>query len=293
MNFIANIIEFKEPERYHKAKEKKEWVKEMEEEIRALEANETWEITSLPPGRKPIGCRWVYKVKLKHDGSVERHKSRLVAKGYSQKEGVDFVDSFSPVAKVVIVRIILALAAANGWGLHQLDVNNAFLHGFLEEELYMEPPEGYGRIKPRQVCKFKKSLYGSKQASRQWNVELTRQLHAYGFKQSSYDHCLFVLKTTEYRIILLVYVDDILLTRTSEEEIEKMKRFLDAKFTVKDLKTAKYFLGLELTRSNEGLFVNQRKYVLDLLEDVNLIDGKGTNVLFQRGTGLCDRRERF
>ncbi|KAL0404350.1 UNVERIFIED_CONTAM: Retrovirus-related Pol polyprotein from transposon RE1 [Sesamum radiatum] len=171
-----------------------EWRAAMEVEIQALETNQTWKLTPLPAEKKAIGCKWVYKTKLRADGSVERYKTRLVAKGYNQVEGIDYTDSFSPVAKAVTMRLFLTLVAANGWALQQLDVNNAFLHGHLDEDIYMTPPDGYP-VKPSLVCKLERSLYRLKQASRQWNVELTVQLQKFGFIQSVHDHFLFILHT--------------------------------------------------------------------------------------------------
>lgn len=115
----------------------------MEEEIKALESNGTWQLVSLPPSKKPIGCKWVYKVKHKVDGTIERYKARLVAKGYNQTLGIDYLDTFSPVDKMTTIRTVLAVAATNNWNLHQIDVNNAFLHGDLEEEDYMQLPLGF------------------------------------------------------------------------------------------------------------------------------------------------------
>lgn len=158
---------------------------------KALENNGTWVLTTLPVGKHAIGCKWVYKVKLHADGTVERFKARLVAKGYKQEHGIDYDEVFSPVVKLVMVRLLIAIVVAQNWCIHQLDVNNAFLHGTLSDEIYMTPPQGYSKARPGQVCKLVKSLYGLKQASREWNVEFCRVLFAYGFTQSAHDHCLF------------------------------------------------------------------------------------------------------
>lgn len=138
----------------------------MQEELNALEKNDTWELTELPHGKGTIGSKWVYKIKLKLDGTVDRLKVRLVAKGYHQVVGVDYKHSFLPVAKLVTLKLFLAITAAKGWYIHQLDVNNAFLHGSLVKGVYMQPPDGYNKVVPNQVFKLKMSLYGLKQASR-------------------------------------------------------------------------------------------------------------------------------
>lgn len=166
----------------------------MKAELKALEANNTWLLTDLPQGKVPIGCRWVYRIKYKADGSIERYKARLVAKGYTQQEGVDFFDTFSPVAKVTTVRLLLAIAATQKWYLQQLDVDNAFLHGDLNEEVYMELPLGLEPSKPNQVCRLIKSLYGLRQASRQWFAKLSSALLSIGFTHSHHDHSLFIKK---------------------------------------------------------------------------------------------------
>ena len=146
----------------------------MDKEIQALELTNTWTLTTLPPGKVPIGCKWVYRTKYKSDDTIERHKARLVAKGYTQREGLDYTDTFSPVAKSVSVRMVLSLAAVKGWFLPQMDVNNAFLHGDLDEEVYMSLPPGFhskgecvsgSGSTQTLVCKLNKSLYGLKQAS--------------------------------------------------------------------------------------------------------------------------------
>ncbi|KAL0324732.1 UNVERIFIED_CONTAM: Retrovirus-related Pol polyprotein from transposon RE1 [Sesamum calycinum] len=173
------------------------------------------------------------QTKVTSDGSIARYKARLVAKGYNQVEGVDYFESFSPVAKSITVRLFLGIAAAKSWPLFQLDINNSFLHGHLDEEVYMDPPERYLAAKPGQVCRLRRSLYGLKQASRQWNLELTTKLLNYGFTQSAHDNCLFLKHTGSDFIALLFYTDDILLTGTSKTSLHNVKQYLDGLFTIK------------------------------------------------------------
>ncbi|XP_072060396.1 uncharacterized protein [Arachis hypogaea] len=161
---IASSVE---PKHYEEAIVESCWKDAISAELKALATNKTWTLTHLPIGKKAIGCKWVFKLKLKPDGSVERHKARLVAKGYTQRQGFDFFDTYSPVAKMTTLRLLLALAAAKDWHLHQLDVNTAFLHGDLDEEVYMQLPPGLVVSQTGLVCKLQKSLYGLKQASRQ------------------------------------------------------------------------------------------------------------------------------
>ncbi|KAL2244205.1 UNVERIFIED_CONTAM: Retrovirus-related Pol polyprotein from transposon TNT 1-94 [Sesamum indicum] len=241
--------------------------------VPALETNNTWEVVPLPYGKRPIECRWVYKIKLRDDGSIERYKARLVAKEYTQVEGVDYVDRFSPVAKAVTVRLFIAIAIAFQWPLHQIDINNAFLHGHLDEEIYMDAPEGYS-VTPGHVCLLRRSLYSLKQASRQWNLEFSRSLIAYGFKQSEHDHCLFLKPLVSGFTGLLVYVDDMLIMAPTDDLISQVKLHLDALFTIKDLGCARYFLGLQIARSVDGTSLTQSKYISDIISDCGLLQAR-------------------
>ncbi|GJZ67473.1 retrovirus-related pol polyprotein from transposon TNT 1-94 [Tanacetum coccineum] len=186
----------------------------MQKEIQALENNNTWDLTSLPANKSPIGCKWVFRIKYLVDGTIERFKARLVAKGFTQTKGVDYKESFAPVAKMVTLRAILALEVHKNWSIQQLDINNAFLHMDLHEEVYMSLPQGYSKsLPPGIVCKLKKSLYGLKQTSRQWFTKLSTFLLNLNFKQSYADTSLFTLNQGEHMGMLLIYVDDILLVR--------------------------------------------------------------------------------
>ena len=162
--FLASSAKVIEPNHYYQAVSDPVWIEAMQKELEALEQSHTWDLVSLPPGRRAIGCKWVYKVKYHANGQIERYKARLVAKGYTQTEGVDYHDTYAPVVKMVIVRSLLAVAAAKGWLIEQLDVNNAFLHGTLQEEVYMQLPLGYinNIATPNLVCKLIKSIYGLK-----------------------------------------------------------------------------------------------------------------------------------
>ncbi|KAL0456881.1 UNVERIFIED_CONTAM: Retrovirus-related Pol polyprotein from transposon RE1 [Sesamum latifolium] len=243
-DFVDTI---QEPKSFLEANQHEHWRKAMDTELDALEKNHTWTLTSLPA------------------------------------EGVDYFDSFSPVTKTVTVRIFFAVASAFNWLLLQLDVNNAFLHGHLDEDVYMSPPEGYHKAQHGLVCILQRSLYGLKQSSRQWNIEFTSKLESYGFKKSSHDHCLFTLKNDSVFMALLVYVDDVLLIGNSIDAMTAVKRYLDDLFTIKDLGYAKYFLGLELARSSHGTTVSQRKYLLDIIHVCHLTNAKPTTTPLPAG----------
>ncbi|CAJ2640747.1 unnamed protein product [Trifolium pratense] len=250
----------------------------MQHELTALANNNTWIIVDLPAGVKPIGNKWVYKIKRKADGSIDRYKARLVAKGYNQIEGVDYFQTFSPVAKMTTIRTVLAVAAIQNWHIHQLDVDNAFLHGDLDEDVYMKLPQGLQGTSTNQVCKLTKSLYGLKQASRKWYEKLSQFLTTIGYTQMLSDPTLFTKSTKDSFTIILVYVDDIVLTGNSLAEIEATKSCLHKAFGIKDIGTLKFFLGLEVAHSQQGITLCQRKYCLDLLIETCTLGCKPSSV---------------
>nr|XP_017248276.1 PREDICTED: uncharacterized protein LOC108219369 [Daucus carota subsp. sativus] len=207
-----------EPTSYVEAATDPLWISAMQAEISALNKNHTWDLVTLPKGKKTIGSKWVFKVKVKADGSLERCKARLVAKGFNQKYGIDIVETFSPVVKMGTVRILLALAASKNWSVFQLDVNNAFFHGTLVEEVYMKVPEGIPNP-DNLVCLLRKSIYGLRQASRCWNYKLVAELFRQGFSQSKNDYSLFTKHCNGKICIVSVYVDDVLLIGTDLDVI--------------------------------------------------------------------------
>ena len=263
------LCDIVEPKSYLLASTNPLWIKSMETEIQALHKNHTWDLVALPPGKKAIGSKWVFKVKLKPDGSLERCKARLVAKGFNQKYGVDYEETFSPVVKMGTIRILLALAASKQWPIYQLDVNNVFLHGDLVEEVYMRVPEGIPNPL-NLVCLLRKSIYGLKQASRVWNDRLVLELINQGFEQSKNDNSLFVKKQSGRICIAAVYVDDVILTGTDSAAITSLKDHLHQLFSIKDLGRLHYFLGYEVDYVDSGIILSQRKFAKDLLSGSGL-----------------------
>lgn len=270
-----------EPQSYAQASKHEQWIAAMQKELKALEANDTWTTVTLPPEKTPIGCKWVYKIKLNADGTIERYKARLVAKGYTQQEGIDYKETFAPVAKMVTIRVLLAIAVHYDWHIEQLDVNNAFLHGDLHEEVYMTIPQGYSQsLPPNTVCKLNKSLYGLKQANRQWFTKLSCFLNDLGFQQSYADTSFFTLKQGSDFTALVVYVDDILIAGNNSILIKSIKKQLDDKFSIKDLGPLHYYLGIEFLRNKGGLAMTQRKYALELLHTAGILDENPSNTPF-------------
>lgn len=185
------------------------WKKAMEEEFESLQENSTWELTELPPNRKPIQCKWAFKNKRDANGNVNRHKARLVAKGFTQRHGIDYDETFSPVVRYSSIRFLVALAAKFDLDIHQMDVKTAFLYGDIEEEIYMVPPPEF--IQGNKVCRLKKALYGLKQASRQWYRKLDSTLKEIGFERSSVDPCVYFLIVGHKMTFLSIYIDDVLI----------------------------------------------------------------------------------
>ena len=283
---LNNVMKVKEPHNYLEASRHAGWQQAMREELQALEKNSTWDLVELPHGKVPIGCKWVYKTKYRPDGSIERLKARLVARGDKQLAGKDYKHTFSPVAKFATVRILMAVASLQNWTLNQLDINNAFLHGTLDEEVYMKLPQGYYPDAPEKVCRLKKSLYGLKQASRQWNKALTKFLIDHGFVQSKRDYSLFVRKCQGKMCVVLAYVDDLLITGDDTDFVHTLKKELDAEFTIKDLGDMRFFLGIEVSRDDKGVTLRQQKFVRDLLEQVGMTSCKAAATPFPVGLKL-------
>ncbi|CAI7734691.1 unnamed protein product [Closterium sp. NIES-53] len=234
----------------------------MESELKSIEENGTWELVELPEGRKAITSKWLFKIKSDADGKIERYKSRLVAKGYQQKEKVDYKELFAPVVKPTTLRTLLAGAAIKAWVVKQMDVTTAFLNGVLEEEIFMAQPEGFDDGSGR-VLRLKKALYGLNQAPRQWYLKLRGVLEEIGFTPSTADHSLFMLGEGEQRSFMVVYVDDILIFSPSSDLVKEVMLKLQDKFKCKALGDVSFYLGLHIERDVEKwcMRVHQRKYL--------------------------------
>ncbi|CAI7916445.1 unnamed protein product [Closterium sp. NIES-54] len=239
-----------------------EWKKAMESELKSIEENGMWELVELPEGHKAITSKWLFKIKSDADGKIERYKSRLVAKGYQQKEKVDYKELFAPVVKQTTLRTLLAGAAIKGWVVKQIDVTTAFLNGVLEEEIFMAQPEGFDDGSGR-VLRLKKSPYGLNQAPRQWYLKLRGVLEEIGFTPSTADHSLFMLGEGEQRSFMVVYVDDILIFSPSSDLVKEVMLKLQDKFKCKALGDVSFYLGLHIERDVEKqcMRVHQRKYL--------------------------------
>uniref|UniRef100_A0A1Y1NHZ0 Retrovirus-related Pol polyprotein from transposon TNT 1-94 n=1 Tax=Photinus pyralis TaxID=7054 RepID=A0A1Y1NHZ0_PHOPY len=281
IDYAANYVEVDVPSTYEEAmssRNSKEWQASINEELAALEENKTWELTVKPPDKHIIDSKWVFKVKRTPEGNISRFKSRLCARAFSQIEGVDFKETFSPTTRYESIRILLSLAAKYDYEIIQFDVKTAFLYGELDEEIYMSPPNG-ANINPNLVCKLKKSLYGLKQSPRCWNRKFNSTLKNFNFQQCTADQCVYKGQVDGKRVLLILFVDDGLIIGEDKlilnSIIEKLKQ--EFKIVLGDLN---YYVGLEIERDrkNKSLFIHQRHYIKEIIRRFNLEDAKSVSV---------------
>ena len=249
------------------------WMEAMNEELKSMAHNSVWDLIELPNICKPVGCKWVFKTKRDAKGNIERFKARLVAKGFTQKEGIDYKDTFSPVSEKDSLRIIMALVAHFDLELHQMDVKTAFLNGNLDEDIHMEQPEGFTKKgNEHLVCKLKKSIYGLKQASRQWYIKFNNTITSFGFKENIVDQCIYLNVSGSKFIFLILYVDDILLASSDLGLLGETKEYLSKNFHMVDMGEANYVIGIEIfrDRSRGVLGLSQKGYIDRVLERFNM-----------------------
>lgn len=266
------------------------WKCAMQAEFESLQQNETWKLEPLPPGKLPVKCKWVFKAKRDTQGNVVRFKARLVAKGFTQVEGVDYHDTFSPVVRFTTIRYLMATAARFDLNIRQLDVVTAFLHGRLEEEIFMSQPEGFSDGTGR-YCKLLKSIYGLKQSSRVWNCTLNQVLLDFGLKRSLTDQCVYHLIKGSRMFIVAVYVDDILLFSNDVGLEQKLTDVLSEQFSMKDMGEASSVLGVRVTRDRKkgNISLDQTHYIKNILSRFKMSDCNPTSAPMDTGQKISSK----
>ncbi|PKU75288.1 Retrovirus-related Pol polyprotein from transposon TNT 1-94 [Dendrobium catenatum] len=272
---LFHTIHPDDPTSYTQAVKTEHWRQAMSQEFQALQAQGTWELVKPEPHYNVLGCRWTFRTKFNSDGTIARYKARLVAKGYNQEHGIDYTETFSPVAKMPTIRVLILTALHYNWNIHQLDVSNAFLHGTLSENVYMQQPQGFqDSLHPNHVCKLKKALYGLKQSPREWYSTLSTHLLRYGFKISNSDQSLLTYKHGNIQLYILIYVDDILLTGNSPPEISRLLTNLQSTFQMRLLGSLSQFLGIQTVKTKTGLLLHQQPYARKIIERAGMSSSK-------------------
>lgn len=280
------------------SEESEMWKHAADREMESLLENETWTLCDLPDGREIIKSKWVFKVKYKQSGDIEKYKCRLVAKGYSQQYGIDYGETFSPVVRFTSIRTVLAYGVQNDIEIHQMDVETAFLNGELKEDIFMAQPEGYVlKGNEHLVCKLKKSIYGLKQSPRCWNKCLSDFLSEIGFHQSCADPCVFIRNENDEMIIIAVYVDDLVLLCKDQNKLRDLKKVLMEKFKMKDLGPIHFILGISVTQDEDSLSLCQSQYIKLMLKKYGLWDSipvsvpADPNIKFRKDDGISKKVE--
>lgn len=264
-----------EPATFEEARREECWRQAMKEEMASIEQNGTWKLVNLPHGHRPIGLKWVFKVKRDEAGAIVKHKARLVAKGYVQQEGVDFEEVFAPVARMESVRMLLAVAAREGWLVHHMDVKSAFLNGELQEEVYVRQPPGFVAAGHEgKVLKLQKALYGLRQAPRAWNTKLDASLRKLGFRRCASEHGMYTRGAGKTRVVVGVYVDDLIITGANPEDVGAFKDEMHRLFRMSDLGLLSYYLGIEVKQGRNAITLGQAAYAKKLLEKAGLASCK-------------------
>ncbi|KAK8690320.1 hypothetical protein V6N13_089014 [Hibiscus sabdariffa] len=274
------LVDQDEPKTYQEAvssPDSEKWLEAMRSEMDSMSENQVWTLVEPPEGIKPIGCKWVFKKKIDMDGNVQTYKGRLVAKGFRQIHGVDYDETFSPVAMFKSIRILLAIAAFHDYEIWQMDVKTAFLNGKLEEDVYMTQPEGF--VTPEnagKVCKLQRSIYGLKQASRSWNLRFNDAIKDFGFIRNEDEPCVYKKFSGSIVSFLILYVDDILIIGNDIPTLQSIKTWLSSCFSIKDLGEAAYILGVKIyrDRSRRFLGLSQNTYIDKVLKRFSMEESK-------------------
>ncbi|GJT52051.1 retrovirus-related pol polyprotein from transposon TNT 1-94 [Tanacetum coccineum] len=290
-NLRVNIIG-KEPKNVNEALGDESWIVAMQEELNQFVANDVWELVPQPRNMTIIGTKWVFRNKLDENGIVSRNKARLVAQGYNQQEGIDYDETYAPVARLESIRILLAYACALDFKLFQMDVKSAFLNGFINEEVYVAQPPGFIDFeKPDHVYKLKKALYGLKQAPKAWYDRLKAFLIKHEYKMGMVDNTLFTKKKSSNLIIVQIYVDDIIFGSTCQDMCDEFAKIMHDEFEMSMMGELNFFLGLQIKQMEDGIFFNQSKYIKEMLKKFGLEDSKPMKTPMSSDTKLTKDEE--
>ncbi len=294
-NYQESFLDFSEPSSFNEAIHRADshlWKKAMQEEMSSIIKANTYDLTALPPERFPVSCKWIFKIKRDENGKIIRYKARLVARGFDQEKGVDYQEVFAPVVKFGSIRCLIALTVSLNYDLRQLDVNTAFLNGKIDTEIYMEQPPGFVDAgKENLVCRLNKSIYGLKQASRNWYRTIDEELLKIGFKRLISDNCVYVFKEDQNIIYLAIYVDDIIISGNEKRKIDDIITLLNNKFEMNSLGDLKYILGIQVSRNlrDGSISLCQTEYIKRVLEKFNMNDCKPSSVPFLKDLKLVLR----
>ncbi|GJT03883.1 retrovirus-related pol polyprotein from transposon TNT 1-94 [Tanacetum coccineum] len=288
LTMAANSDPVSDPLCYNEAVKMKHWRVAMMDEIKSIEKNNTWSLIDLPKGAKTVGVKWIYKTKLNENGELQKHKARLVAKGYSQRYGVDHSEVYAPVARMETVRTIIAVAAQQRWKIFQLDVKSAFLHGKLNEDVYVDQPQGFEvKGSENKVYKLHKALYGLKQAPRAWFNMIDSYFVAEGFEKCPNEQTLFTKKNDAGNFLIVsIYVDDLIYTCDDETMLKNFKESMMKSFDMTDFGIMRYFLGIEVSQGNGGNFICQRRYATEVLKRFGMFECKAVKTPIAVGMEL-------
>ena len=271
---------FIEPENFENAinsEQKDKWLEAIKTEIESLDETETWDLVPKEKGQNIIPGRWAYKIKHDSNGNIDKFKARYVAKGFKQIEGIEYSDTFAPTSKPETFKILLSLSAIENFFLKQMDAKAAYLHPKIDEEVYLEQPKDFEKLDSngnKLVCKLKKSIYGLKQAAKNWYHELSNFLIQQGFERSKHYYCLFLKNKEDEKLYVLTWVDDLVIAGNSQTEIDKLKSSLESKFKKDDRGDLEWFLGMRILKTEKGINIDQEKYTQNILEQFNMQDCK-------------------
>ncbi|KAI3523650.1 hypothetical protein L1887_01930 [Cichorium endivia] len=271
----VNFVSLIEPKKVDEALHDADWIKAMQDELHEFERHKVWTLVPLPPGKTIIGTRWVFRNKMDEDGIVIRNKARLVAQGFTQMEGLDYDETFAPVARLEAIRLFLAFASFMKFKVFQMDVKTAFLHGDLPQEVYLKQPPGFCNDSfPNYVYRLDKAVYGLKQAPRAWYDTLATYLLGKGYHRGAIDNTLLIKRSGDDIILAQVYVDDIIFGSTNDKLTDEFANVMSSKFEMSMMGELSFFLGLQVKQSSDGIFISQSKYLQDMLKKFSFSECK-------------------